>query len=43
MNSKSRILAIVRNDKELMAMFSGMFICIAGLIALAATAVIWYL
>jgi hypothetical protein len=43
MNSKDKILAIVRNDKELIAMFSGMFGCIAGLIALAATAVIWYL
>lgn len=43
MNNRNRILAIVRNDKELMAMFSGMFTCIAGLIALAATAVIWYL
>lgn len=43
MNGTKKLLMIVRDDKRLLGMFSGIIIDIAAIVAIVIVACVWYL
>ncbi|MFC2050382.1 hypothetical protein ACFLTN_04300 [Chloroflexota bacterium] len=43
MKSSKRFLAIIRGDKKLLGMFSGIVVDVVFLVAVLVTALVWYL